>query len=488
MKNIERVKSFLLAFLVLTTIYLVQQLWIEVPEELFSSFAFGQESDVKENVVSDFVLPEKYIINFGGKNRAVLYFDKEHGLWNKGKQILKVVFQSKNVKIEELSSEELEENSKKRSINFYFSDEIYTFLFSKILDADLSSAINDAVKKVSSIYIYLDSQRDNFIVLSDGTSHFKISGVNFDVENIKNEIDNISRSDYTRANTISELLGTNGNNNTYIPLKVDFNLSQMYVRKEIDISNELDENSIAGLFFDRDLAYIRRIEENDGTIIYVDSQKTLKIYENGTLEFFKAIEASAEERNFYLSLKNAIDFANTHMGWPDDAYLYKIDEIEFEGNKGYRFTFKYKMDGLTVISDENETLNSIELEVFNNQVRSYRRRIWEEIGKVTPKSSYKNMLSAYDIIDSNYDFIKSKFIEDEKIYVQGISTEYLDESVNLAIKNAYLAYYDNSVEGNQVLKPVLKPVWIIDVADSSYIFDAYDGMMVMWKTGGIQGN
>lgn len=472
MKKIERIKSFLLAFLVLSTLYLVQQLWIEFPEELFSSFAFGQEStDIKENVIPDFILPEKYIINFGGKNRAVLYFDEGHDLWNKGKEILRAVFQSKNMKIEELNNEDLEENSKKRSISFYFSDEIYTFIFSKIFDTDISSSINDSVKRVNSIYIYLDSPRDNFVVLSDGVSNFKISGVSFDIENIKNEIEKISKSDYTRVYTVGELLATTTNNNTYIPLEVNFNLSQIYVRKEIDISSELEENNIAELFFDRDLAYIRRIEENDGSIIYIDSQRTLKIHENGTLEFFKGIEANAEEGNLYMSLKNSIDFISTHMGWPDHTTLFKIEDIEFENNKGYRFTFKYKMDGLSVISDESEVLNSIEIEVFNNQVKSYRRRIWEEIGKVKPRSSYKNMLSAYDILDRNFGFIKTKYIEDKNIDVNAIATEDLDESVKLSIKDAYLAYYDNSMVGNQALKPV----WIIDIAGSSYVFDAYDG-------------
>lgn len=472
MKNIERVKSFLLAFLVLTAIYLVQQLWIQFPEELFSTLAFGQEStDVEEVVVPDFILPEKYIVSFGGKNRAVLYSEEDNDLWNKGKEILKVVFQSKNIEIEELSNEELEGNIKKRSVNFYFSDDIYTFMLGKMFDIDFPSSINDSISKINSIYIYLDSSLDNFVVLNDGKSHYKISGVSFDIEDIKNEIDRIGKGDYTRAYTIAELLATASNNSTYIPLEVDFNLSQIYVRKEIDISNELEENSIARMFFDRDLAYIRRIEENDGSVIYVDSRKTLKMHEDGTLEFFKAIEASAEERNLYLSAKNSIDFISTHMGWPDNTYLYKTDEIEFENNKGYRFTFKYKMDGLTVISDENETLNSIEIEVINNQIKSYRRRIWEEIGKVKPKSSYKNMLSAYDILDRNFSFIKAKYIGDKNINVDEISSEELDENVKLSIKNAYLAYYDNSEKGNQVLKPV----WIIDVGGYIYAFDAYDG-------------
>ncbi|WIV12505.1 two-component system activity regulator YycH [Proteiniborus sp. MB09-C3] len=474
MINKERIKSFLLAFLVLTTIYLIQQLWVEFPDELFSSLAFGQEStDVKESMLSDFILPEKYTINFGGNNRAIMYFDETHGLWNKGKEILKEAFQSKNIKIEEMTDEEFEEIRKKRAIGFYFPNDIHTFIFGKVFDADISSSINESIKKINSIYIYLDSLRDNFIIISDGKNYIKISGVDFNFENIKDEIDIISKTDYTRVHTVTDLLDPDIKNNTYIPLQVKFNLSQVYVRKEIDISSELEEDNIAALFFNRDLAYIRRIEENDGSVIYIDSQRTLKIHENGTLEFFKSIEANAETGNLYMSLKNAIDFIDTHMGWPDDTYLYKVDEIEFENNKGYRFTFKYKLDGLTVISDENQTLSSIEIEMFNNQVKSYRRprHIWREIGKVTPKGSYKNMLSAYDIIVNNYNFIKIKFIENNNINVDTVSADELDKNVNLAIKDACLAYYDNSAEENQVLKPV----WIINVAGFSYVFDAYDG-------------
>lgn len=472
MKNIERIKSLLLAFLVFTTIYLVQQLWVEFPESLFSSFAFGQESnEIKESEISDFILPEKYVINFGGNSRAIMYFDDGHQLWNKGKEILKTVFQSKNIKLEEMTNSDFEEARKKRAIGFYFSNDMHTFIFGKMLDLDISPSIIDSIKQIDSIFIYLDSPLDNFIVLSNGTKYFKISGVSFDYKSVKDEIDAISRSDFTRVYTITDLLATSDNNNTYIPLTVNFNLSQIYVRKEIDTLSEIEENNIATLFFNRDLAYIRRIEESDGSVIYVDSQRTLKLYENGTLEFFRNIESNGENNNLYLSLKNAIDFGNTHMGWPIDTYLYKVDEIEFENNKGYKFTFKYKLDGLPVVSDEEQVLNSIEIEMFNNQVKSYRRHIWEAIGKVTLKSSYKSMLSAYDILDRNYSFMKAKFIEKNNIDIDLTSAEEIDEKFKLGINNAYLAYYDNSTEGNQVLKPV----WIIEVAGLSYIFDAYDG-------------
>lgn len=470
MKQRERAKSFLLAFLVLITFYLVQQLWVEFPEELFSSFAFGQESDdVKESAVSDFILPEKYIINFSGNNRAIMYIDESHGLWDKGKEILKAAFQSKNIKIEEMTDEEFEENRTKRSIGFFFSNDIYTFVFGKMFDADISSSINESIRKINSIYIYLDFPRENFIVISDRKNHIKISGVNFSDENIKNEIDNISKSDYTRVYTVKDLFSSENKNNTYIPWEINFNLPQVHVQKEIDISSELEENNIASLFFNRDLAYIRRIEENDGSVIYIDSQRTLKIHENGTLEFFKAVEANAEAGNPITSLNNAIDFIDTHMGRPKDTYLYKVDKIEFENNKGYRFTFKYKLKGLTVASDENVALNSIEIEMFNNQVKSYKRHIWKEVGTVTPK--YKDMLSAYDVINKNYGELKAKYIKYNNINIDILSADELDEKFKLAIENASLAFYDLSVEGSQYLKPV----WIIDVAGHSYIFDAYDG-------------
>lgn len=470
MRNIERIKSFLLTFLVLTTIYLVQQLWIEFPAELLSSFAFGQGSNSeKEYALPDFILPEKYIVNFGGKNRAVLYFDEDYEFWDKSKEILKTVFQSKNLKIEEISNEELESISKRRSINFHFPDELYTFMFSKMLGGEIASSMNDSVKKASSIYINLDSTRDNFIVLGDDYKYYKVIGPKFDIDSMRDAIDKISKSNYTRVYTITELLAVD--NNTYIPLEMNFNLSQVYVRQEIDVSSELEEDNIAKLFFDRDLAYIRRIEENNGSVIYLDSQKTLKLHRNGTLEYFKAIEADGEKGNMYSSLNNSIDFINTHMGWPKDTYLFRIEEIEYENNKGYKFIFKYKMDGLTVISDDSGEINSIEIEVINNQIRSYRRRIWEQIGKVKPKSGYRSMLSAYDIIDKNYSFIKTRYIEDNNIAIDEAVENDLDEVVKSSINDAYLVYYDNLTEENQVLKPA----WIIDVAGYSYIFDAYDG-------------
>src|SRR5690606_35724974 len=178
-----------------------------------------------------------------------IYFDEAHDLWNKGKEILKVAFQAKNIKIEEMTDEEFEDIRTKRSIGYFFSNDIYTFVFGKMFDADISSSISESIRKINSIYIYLDFPRDNFIVISDKKSHIKISGVNFSDENIKNEIDKISKSDYTRAYTVSELLVVDNINSTYIPLEVKFNQSLVYVRKELDISDELEEKNIASLFF-----------------------------------------------------------------------------------------------------------------------------------------------------------------------------------------------------------------------------------------------
>lgn len=473
MKKIERVKSFLLAFLVLITIYLVQELWVEVPTSL-TPLVYGQDPDnTKEFVLSDFILPEKCVINFGSE-KAIIYSNDGHNLWDKGKEILKSVFQSKDIVITELSYDDMKENNKKRFVNFYFSDKINTFIFGRMLDIEIPFSIGEKINKVNTINIYIDTLRDSFIVLSDGINHYKISEADLDISGIKEEIDIISESDYTRAYTVTELLGTDGENNLFIPFQMNYNLPQVHVRQEIDLNiglEEAEETSIAELFFDRDLAYIRRIEENDGSIIYVDSKRTLKLHKNGTLEFYKSSEESIEKPNLYLSLKNSIDFVSSHMGWPDDTYLYEINEISTEDKRGYKFTFKYKMDGLTVVSDESQLLTSIELELYNNQVSSYKRRVWKEIGTVKPKSSYKSMLSANDILHSKFNFITSKYVSNENVKIDDMSLEELDEEVKLAIKNAYLAYFDNSMDGNQILKPV----WIIDVGSYSYIFDAYDG-------------
>ena len=346
--------------------YFIQQLWLDVPFSLLPSFGTGMD-EVKKKNISDIITPEKYLINFSEKNRTIIYSDTDYQLWSEARDILKEILKEKELTIDKINDEEFIAINKKWSINFYFSEEVYTNIVGKTLYVDIPSQIYDKIKKFDSIYFYLGEKP--FIIFNDDDYHLKVTFQNTSVESLRKITQKIESRDYTKYYSLTEVL-PGVENYAYVPLTMTYGLPQITVKNEINIYDDDEIDNIAKLFFDRNIDYIRRIEENDGSIIYIDNQKNLKLYNNGAIEYFNALEGTISDRNFYLSLKKAIDFITIHMGMPKDTYLSDTKNIEFEGNKGYKFIFKYRINGLTVVSDQSKLSDFREIEIFNDQVKS----------------------------------------------------------------------------------------------------------------------
>ncbi|MGF7059328.1 hypothetical protein [Brassicibacter mesophilus] len=466
----ESFKSLVLVALVVMSTYFIQQIWLDVPFSLLPLFG-TKTDDVKKNNMSNIIVPEKYLVNFSEKDRTVIYSDKDYKLWSEARDILKKILQEKELTVDKISDEEFIAVNKKWSINFYFSEEVYTYIVGKTLNVDIPNQVYDNMKKFDSIYFYLGEKP--FITFTDGTYHLKVTFQSTSIDGLRQITQEIDGSNYTKYYSLTEVL-PGVQNNAYIPLTMTYGVPQVSVNNEIDIQDDAEIDSIAKLFFDRNIDYIRRIEENDGSVIYIDNQKNLKLYTNGTIEYFNALDGTINDRNFYLSLKKAIDFIDNHMGLPNDTYLSDVREIEFEDRKGYKFIFRYRINGLTVVSGQNKLSDFIEIEIFNDQVKSYKRRVWvaDSIHNTyDTDDAYRNILSAYNIIEKKFDFLREKYIEDNKMQINETNKGEIDNIVKSSINNVYLAYYDDLDDASDILKPV----WIINMAGYNYAFDAYGG-------------
>jgi len=465
--NKEKIKSLLLVGLVLLSGYLVQQLLSDVPFSLLPSIGAGMVETIEYNI-SDIISPEKYLVNFSEKNRTMIYSDKDYRLWGEAKDTLKQVLQDDELSIDKISSEEFIDVNKQRSINFYFSEDAYTYMVGKTLDIEIPNQIYDKMIKFDSIHFDLGDKP--FIIISNDSYHLKVTFQNGSFNNLKEIVKKIEGDNYTKYYTLTEVL-PGIENNTYVPLSMAQGLPKISVRNEINIEDDKQVEEIAKLFFDRNIDYIRKIEENDGSIIYIDNLKNLKIYKNGAIEYFSAIKSQANNRNFYLSLSKSIDFISKHMGLPEDAYLAEVKEIEFENNKGYRFVFRYRIEGLTVISAEIGSYGFIEIDIFNEQVKSYKRHVLIADELNYGNQMHYDILSGYDIIEKNFVYLKDRYIIDNNLQMEEIDRENIDNMVKASIRNIYLAYYDDfKTEEN-----VLNPVWIINISGNRYAFDAYGG-------------
>ena len=204
-------------------------------------------------------------------------------------------------------------------------------------------------------------------------------------------------------------------------------LPLVYVENELNIDDIEEIRNIAKNFFEKNIDYIREIVENNGSVLYVYNQKVLKINQSGLLEYFNPLEESVKERNLYISLNTASEFLSSHIGVPKDLYLSKIEEIESELNFGYRLTFKYRIRGFPVVLGKDIAEDFIQIDVFNEHIRNYKRFIRRDMNiDVSNMTEASEMLSAFDVINMNYDLLEKGYIKDNKISIEGMEKEALE--------------------------------------------------------------
>lgn len=472
----EKYKTLLLILLVCISIFLTRKVWMKIPYEIFPVF---REKEVSNNsyIISDMIVPNKYLLNFNQGNHTLYYSDEKHNLWVSTKEILKEVLSTKNYRAESINNEQFMAYQNVKSINFIFPEKVNTYILNKSLEIKNPNDIYNTLPEIDSIYIYLEKDKP-FLIFSNSQVHIKISDPNIETRGLREVLNGIEeKGDYTYYYSMRDTLGSM--NDIYIPYEMTSSLPIVYVDNEININNKKEITQIAEKFFDRDIDYLREIVENNGSTIYIYNQKVLKIYQNGLLEFFSPIEQPVLERNLYISLNTAGSFISNYIGAPKGMYLDKIEEIKSDSNLGYRFTFKYRIRGIPVILGDDEIQDFIQIEVFNNYVKSYRRFIRKDVNALEYKTSKdKQMLSAFEILDLNYELIENNFIEDNVIDNKDVDLEKLRGDIEASIQDISMAYYDPC---QKQVGEKLVGAWVITVDKRIYVFDIYGGKLVYEK-------
>ena len=159
-------------------------------------------------------------------------------------------------------------------------------------------------------------------------------------------------------------------------------------------------------------------------------------------------------------------------------YLDKFEEIKVDDSVGYNLTFKYRVRGLPVILGNEEVVDFIEIEVFNNHIRSYKHFIRKDMNKVVNSiQEGKKMLHSFDIIDMNYDLLVEEYLKENKAVKR---EEVALNEVLSFIEDINLSYFDPCLKD---IEDELIPVWVINTVNGLYAFNVYNGSLVYEKTG-----
>lgn len=466
--NKENFKTLLLAFLVVITVYFSKSLWDLTLDNGSKEYSQGMVMDNEKSYkLSDVIIPQKTVVRLNENDTTVIYSGNRYEIWDRGKMALKTVFDSKDIDKNIVDFKEYEKQSQNQSINFQFSEQLYTHMVGKILEIEIPKSIYKKIKTVSSITFSLGENA--FIVLSNAKETLVIKSENDKFNDLKDVISEVERSDYTKYYKLEEVIGVESD--VFIPVKSKSSIPTVRINTRYNINKDRKlDDTIAELFFYKKLEYIRKIEEGSRASIYIDGENILKIYADGRLEYIGNIEEN-NDSDLYSSIKKSVDFVSAHRGWPENVYLANIETIKIdESTKGYRFIFRYKLNGLTVFSDKEKIQDKIEVEVLNGSVTSYKSRIWNSLG-LHSRDSEENTMSAFEIIDKNFLFLKEQYLKISKDNTESMSDEEIDEKVKSSINDIYLAYY-GYLNGEQ---EILKPAWVIEILGGIYIFDAYSG-------------
>lgn len=478
----ERLKTFLLLSLVSISFLFTKKLWIQLPTELSHLLDKKDQVLSASYLLSDMIAPNKYLLNFNSKNHTLVYDDSRYGMWINSRKVLSHLLVSKNIKIEDLSYEEYVKFQDDKSIIFYFPEKVNTYILARAWDVKDSNIIADTMPNIDKIYIYLGSG-DPFFVFSYNDNYKIIYDNSADISVLRQELNKIDeKKDYNYYYSMryyysmEEALKTK--NDIYIPYEIKSGLPRVYVTNQISTLEEDEKKELAVKFFEKDINYITEIVEDNGSYIYIYNQRGLKFNINGTLEYFHPLEVPVKERNLYMSLSAAADFISKKTGAQKGMYLAKVEDINSDNNFGYKLTFRYRVRGIPVILGNREVNEYIQMEVYNNHIRSYKHFARKDNSITTnPIIDGRTILSSLDIIAKNYDLLKSIYISDISSIEEPMDEDIIKEVLS-SIEDITLAYYDPCLKDKEER---LIAVWAIRIKGKLLAFDAYNGYLVYEK-------
>lgn len=473
----ERVKTILLFSLVLLSIFLTQKLWIQLPGSIFTIFE-SKEGLPSSYLLSDMIAPNKYLLRFNKEKYTLVYEDK-YKLWDSVMNDLKILLGSDKIKMEEITKEEYLKFQEQRSLVCYFPEMVNTYILAKAWDVNSPNSIVDTIPNITDIYIFLGNG-DPFFIFSLGDKHIAAYDKKLDTRMLKNELTDIGNSgNFDYYYSMREVQGTQ--KDIFIPYEIKNSLPVVYVTNEIASLDNSEKDLLAEGFFSTNIENIQEIVEANGSSIYVYDNRFLKLNMNGLLEYYHPLEEKVTKRNLYISLSNAADFITEKTKAEKWMYLARVEEIQSEDslgsedNLGYRFTFKYRIRGIPIILGNKEVGEYIQMEVFNNHIRSYKHFTRREADmNLNTVVEGRKMLTSFDVIDKNAEFLVEEYLQSKNMTREEVGDDIIQE-VTSSIEDITLAYYDPCLKdkGEKLIG-----VWTIRFGGKLYAFDAYTGTLV----------
>ena len=462
-----KIKNTILLVMVLICIYLSSNVWLKLPE-FFSPNAYEDSSmEETEADIWKVLRPVKNIIKYDD-NYTVLYAD-EIGLWQEALNVINDAFNDSKSTFTETPAFPAE------YLKFDFNTNIPVEIFTTHMKIE-NDDVNDIIKNIKNVII--DLKDKNAIYIYNGENNIKVTSHESSSKKLTDIVSSIDFETKTKYSMQEKA----GDETIQVPVPLEQTaLNPVFVQSELDVFDIDKINEIAKDYFKNDYDYVRKSVEVSGNLVYVyRTEKILKINEDGLLDFYDASIEPDNSLDVYKSFAAAVNFIEEFLGFPENGYLSKVENILLEGNDGYRFTFSYNILERPILFSRVRENAALQIDVAGNNVISYKRFIRNIDDAQRNKMAQIQVLPAIDVIERNIDSSTAagenpvndtaEGVEEAAASIRPIKPEMIKE-----ITNIYLGYFDLSRISRE---QVLRVVWVVESKEKTFIFNAISGALI----------
>jgi regulatory protein YycH of two-component signal transduction system YycFG len=465
---IEKIKNVILVVLVCTTILLLYFLWGNASLE---DFMFLEEGTHYEKLATeDVIVPKQIIICMGNDNHTIAEGDMTSIV-----DVFRSFSTEGNLLIEEITKDKYQAVMEYPSIRATFGYNIDFDGFCERYEINQSLGF-DNIGTITEIGFSEGSPASTFIYDGEKKKYFRMVGN--DTKNNFTAFEYITESgDNATYYPLKAYLGEESINDTLIPVELPTALNAVPYQQDFEIDQKDTIGDFAKTFFGESFDFVRKVEESDGTVIYMYGygQKVLIISPDGTVEYKEESKTSSTNQlSFFNALETSLNFIAVHGGFKTVSgnaikpYLTDVTSITGE-KQGFRFVFSF-------LVNENKLFyakkNPLILEVVDGQV-SYFRRDFIEVGDTSVNegvNAQREAVSAINMLALNFGDVRDTLVT-EGIIQKELQNQISFEQVANKIDNLYFGYYKPPAESEL---QELMPAWIVEIDGIRLYMDLYE--------------
>ncbi|MCR8634850.1 YycH family regulatory protein [Paenibacillus radicis (ex Xue et al. 2023)] len=429
---IEKLKSVVLVLLV--GLSLLQSYYLSYSSPKFDPLV--QEEYVKtepigtQAMLEELLFPDQVVLHLGNQQHTVLYpaTDPYKRVVENVKQRSLEGFRKTTPAVLGLNWDEI--RNKQQGIEVRFRDGIPINVLQRVMQ--LKGELPPDNDVITRVWIFTKESKDDVrTVLFTDTFNTMYEVVKSD----------ISAKDIERFVSLEGILPKEeivpyklAGDDYYLPLKpIDFPTVRMpFTQYTVD--------QLKRSFF-VDPAITRKLSERDGSEIYTDTKRGLKLKNDQRwMTYTDPIAPVDSKEDLRDNLLSAVQFVNQHGGWNGKYAVYKVPQKLLPSNQA--FVFRQYYMSLPIMNQRSDNIGFIKIVMQKGIVASYERSMI--IPDLSKLSSKELTLSSGEILDAKLN-------------------QYSKKSSVISVFPGY-----RPVIGEQTMD--LVPVWTVELRDGTYEF------------------